>query len=93
MSELGKYDPKRVNKLYDEQRQFIVALRSRINTLEEDKKRHAESFETLYAQRCADLKIRIRVQAVVEELQNCWEQTPNKLEFLIGEMISPEEED
>jgi hypothetical protein len=33
------------------------------------------------------------VQAVVEELQNCWEQTPNKLEFLIGEMISPEEED
>ena len=25
-------------------------------------------------------------QAVVNELQDCWENTPNKLEFIIGEL-------
>jgi len=32
-------------------------------------------------------------QAVVNELQDCWENTPNKLEFIIGELAELLEED
>ena len=32
-------------------------------------------------------------QAVVNELEDCWEHTPNKLEFIIGELATLLEED
>ena len=38
-------------------------------------------------------ELREAAQAVVDELQDCWENTPNKLEFTIGELAKALEAD
>ena len=70
---------------------YILELEAERDQLQEqvrelEQYRHHYKAEDFSSMESTIAQLQERAQAVVIELQDCWEHTPNKLEFIIGEL-------